>query len=118
MTWIRRTSETPTASTVPQPLGKPGGPGLFHIKGLQLPPYIQHVRDQIMAQGKTESQATGEAVGIVENWAAGHDGHGHAVHPDVQAAASANIAKWKADIAEAHARGGAKRSAFDRFWDR
>lgn len=34
-----RTAETPTASTVHHPFGSPSGPGLFHVKGLQLPAY-------------------------------------------------------------------------------
>jgi hypothetical protein len=37
---LNRTAETPTASTVHEPLGKPGGPGLWHRKSWQLPPYI------------------------------------------------------------------------------
>jgi hypothetical protein len=104
----QRTAQTAEASTVPEPHGKPGG-GLFGIKGLMAPPYIEHVAGELMKQGRDESSAYHEAVGIVENWAAGHDGHGNRVHPDVQAAAAANIAKWKADIVKAHAGGGAAR---------
>ena len=98
-----RTAQTPIASTVPEPHGKPGGPGLFHHKGWQAPPYIQHVAGALMKQGRSESDAYHAAVGIVENWAAGHDGKGHKVHPDVQAAAIKNIAEWKALIAATHA---------------
>lgn len=92
----RRTAETPIASTVHEPLGKPGGPGLFHHKGLQLPAYIQHVAHRLLAQGHDESRAIEMAIGIVRNWAHGHDGHGNNVHPDVQAAAAAAIAEWDA----------------------
>ena len=42
------------------------------------------------------------AVGIVRGWAEGRTGKGH-VHPDVQAAAAAAIAKWEAAKAAAHA---------------
>src|SRR5215475_531527 len=94
-----RTAETPVASTVHEPLGKPGGPGLFHHKGLQLPAYIQHVAHHLVAQGHPVSQAIGMAVGIVRNWAHGHDGHGNRVHPDVQAAAAKAMAQWEADKA-------------------
>ena len=94
------TAQTGTASTAPEPFGKPGGPGLWHHKGLQLPPYIQHVAHHLVAQGHDESKAIGMAVGIVRNWAEGHDGHGHQVHPDVQAAAAKNIAQWEADKAK------------------
>jgi HK97 family phage prohead protease len=89
------TAKTAEASTVHEPLGKPGGPGLFHHKGLQLPAYIQHVAHRLLAQGHDESKAIEMAVGIVKNWAAGHDGHGNKVHPDVQAAAARAVAEWE-----------------------
>ena len=38
----------------------------------------------------------------MKNWAAGHDGHGNAVHPDVQAAAVKAVAEWEAAKAAAH----------------
>ena len=89
------TAKTAEASTVHEPLGKPTGPGLWHHKGMQLPPYIQHVAHHLVAE-HGESRAIEMAVGIVKNWAEGHDGHGNAVHPDVQAAAAKNIAEWEA----------------------
>lgn len=98
-----RTAQTPAASTVHEPVGKPGGPGLWHHKNLQLPAYIQHVANELRGQGHGESEAVEMAVGIVKNWAAGHDGHGHAVHPDVQAAAAKNVAEWEKLRAQAHA---------------
>jgi HK97 family phage prohead protease len=90
------TAQTATASTVHEPVGRPGGPGLWHRKGLQLPPYIQHVANELRAQGHGESEAVEMAVGIIKDWAAGHDGHGNRVHPDVQAAAAKNAAQWEA----------------------
>lgn len=89
------TARTPIASTVPEPLGKPGGPGLFHHKGLQLPPYIQHVAHEMLKKGKSESEAIQMALGIVKKWAAGGGG----VHPDVQAAAAKAVAEWEKDKA-------------------
>src|SRR6516164_4374210 len=111
--WLRdvyRTAHTAEASTVHEPIGKPGGPGLWHHKTMQLPAYIQHVAHHLIAQGHDESTAIEEAVGIVKNWAAGHDGHGRHVHPDVQAAAAKNIADWEALKAKAHASTGTRRS--------
>jgi HK97 family phage prohead protease len=96
-----RTAETPVASTVHEPFGSPAGPGLFHVKGLELPAYIQHVAHHLLMHG--ESNAIEMAVGIVKDWAAGHDGHGHQVHPDVQAAAAKAVAQWEAAKAAAHA---------------
>jgi len=98
------TAKTAEASTVHEPLGKPSGPGLWHHKGMQLPAYIQHVAHHLIAQGRDESRAIEMAVGIVKNWAAGHDGHGNKVHPDVQAAAAKNIAQWEALKAKASGR--------------
>jgi hypothetical protein len=72
------------------------GQGLWHHKGWQLPAYIQHVANDLIASGHSESRAVEMAVGIVKNWAAGHDGHGHAVHPDTQTKAAAAVAEWEA----------------------
>lgn len=93
---IARTAETPVASTVHEPVGNPAGPGLWHHQGMQLPAYIQHVANRLRDQGHGESNAVQMAVGIVKNWAAGHDGHGNQVHPDVQAAAVKAVAEWEA----------------------
>jgi HK97 family phage prohead protease len=72
------------------------GQGLWHHKGWQLPAYIQHVANDLIESGHSESRAIEMAVGIVKNWAHGHDGHGHTVHPDTQAKAAAAIAEWEA----------------------
>jgi hypothetical protein len=37
---VKLTPRTPEASTVVKPTVPPGGPGLFHIKGRNLPPYL------------------------------------------------------------------------------
>lgn len=95
------TAKTGEASTVHEPLGRPGGPGLWHNKARQLPAYIQHVAHHLIASGHDESRAIGMAVGIVKNWAAGHDGHGHRVSAEVQAAAAKNIAQWEREKAGA-----------------
>src|ERR1700730_4426288 len=96
------TAETAAASTVPEPFGKPSGPGLWHVKGMMLPAYIQHVAHDLLESGAagSVSQAIAMAVGIVKKWAAGvpvggerkvgsktnkHSGH---IHPDVRAAAA------------------------------
>ena len=100
-TLIARTAETPVASTVHEPFGNPAGPGLWHHQGLQLPAYIQHVAHHLVAQGHPESQAIRIAVGVVRNWAEGHDGKGNRIHPDVQAAAVKAMAEWDAAKAEA-----------------
>lgn len=104
-----RTAETPTASTVHEPFGSPAGPGLFHVKGLELPAYVQHVAHHLAALGHPESQAISMAVGVIRDWAQGRtpNGKGH-VHPDVQAAASKALAEWEAAKAAAHGKGRAR----------
>jgi len=98
-----RTAETPIVSTVHNPFGSPAGPGLFRVKGLQLPAYIQNVAHAFARSGLPESEAIRRAVGVVQDWAAGRtpNGKGH-VHPDVQAAAARAIAEWEAAKAAAH----------------
>lgn len=110
---VKFTPRTPEASTVPQPTVPPGGPGLFHIKGKQLPPYVQHLYKHLVGRyGKHDAYRV--AVGVVQKWAKGihpggrsKDGKGGRVHADVQAAAARNVGEWEADKAEAHARSAA-----------
>lgn len=107
---ITLTPRTPEASTVPEPTVPPGGPGLFHIKGRELPPYVQHLWHHL-APKYGKHKAYGMAVGIVKKWAAGvnpggwktKSGKGKRTHPDVQAAAAKNVAEWEKDKADAHA---------------
>lgn len=111
------TAETKTASTVPEPFGKPGGPGLWHVKGMELHPYLQHLAHDLLENGsaKSEGQAIRMAWGIIRKWARGipvggerkvgskkHPHVGH-IHPDVQAAAAAAVADMRAKQARAHA---------------
>lgn len=101
---VKLTPHTAEASTVDKPTRPPGGPGLFHVKGLHLPPYIQHLWFHLVKE-YGEKKAYGVAVGIVKKWKSGinpggrHPGH---VHADVQAAASRNVAQWEEDRAKAH----------------
>src|SRR5262249_49634863 len=99
-----RTAETPAASTVHHPFGSPSGPGLFHVKGLQLPAYIQNVAHAFRRKGLSESEAIQRAVGVVRDWASGRAPGGGRVHPDVQAAAIKAVAEWEAAKAAAHGR--------------
>ena len=118
------TAETPTATSVPEPFGRPGGPGLWHVKGMMLPYYIQHVAHDLLEAGSASSvsSAIQMAVGIVRKWSQGipvggetkvgkkpgHPGH---IHPDVQAAASDAMAQWEAKRAKAHAQAAANAAA-------
>jgi hypothetical protein len=68
---------------------------LWKHKGWQLPAYIQHVANDLIASGHSESQAVQLAVGIIKNWAAGHDGKGGKVSAETQAKAAAALAEWE-----------------------
>lgn len=96
---VSLTPHTPEASTVDKPTVPPGGPGLFHHKGLHLPPYIQHLWFHLVKEyGK--SKAYGVAVGVVKKWAAGVNPggkHPTRTHADVRAAAARNVAEWEQD---------------------
>lgn len=115
--WVVLTPRTAEASTVPQPTVPPGGPGLFHVKGLQLPPYVQHLYKHLVGRyGKHGAYRV--AVGVVKKWAQGVHPGGRArggrqgrVHGDVQAAAQRNVAEWESDIEKAHEHSGEHRAA-------
>jgi hypothetical protein len=100
------TARTPEASTVPEPFAKSPKPGLWHVEGMMLPAYVQHVAHALLEMGhaKDEQGAIKMAVGVVHDWAKGRvpNGKGH-VHPDVQAAAAKADAQWQAKRATAHA---------------
>jgi len=102
---VKFTPRTPEASTVVKPTVPPGGPGLFHIKGRNLPPYMEHLWFHLVQRyGKHDAYRV--ANGIVHKWAAGINPggkHPTKTHPDVRAAAQRNIAEWEKDKADAHA---------------
>jgi hypothetical protein len=113
------TAQTAAASTVHHPFGSPSGPGLFRVKGLELPAYVQNIAHALQRSGsaKTESQAIEMAVGIVKRWAAGIGTKGKKVHPDVQAAAAKAVAEWEAAKAAAHSHANEDGAAMSLTWN-
>ena len=90
------------------------GKNLFGIPGAQLPAYIQHVYNDLVQKGRPPGGATYRlAVGIVKNWAAGHDGKGGKVNADTQAKAQKAIAEWERLKARARADNVKKEHAVD-----
>jgi phage head maturation protease len=73
--------------------------GLWHHKGMQLPAFIQHLANDLIADGHPTSQAIQMAIGICQRWARG----GGDVKPETQAKAATAIAEWEALKAKAHA---------------
>lgn len=67
-----------------------------------LPPYIQHVAHDLVDSGHSESHAIEMAIGIIKNWAHGHNGKGGKVHADTQAAAQLALKQWEEKKARAH----------------
>jgi hypothetical protein len=98
---IQLSAETGRLATEHHPFGKPGGPGLWGVKGMELPPYIQNIARALLRTGraKTLSQAIAIARGASKRWAAG----GGNVRPEVRAASAATSADWSAKQARAHA---------------
>jgi chemotaxis protein histidine kinase CheA len=92
-------AQTPALSTVHHPLGRPGGPGLFRVKDLQLPAYIQNIAAALERSGHLESQAIQLAIGACQRWASGAG----KVSPEVRAAAAKALVEWEAAKARAHA---------------
>lgn len=95
---VELSAQTPVLSTVHHPLGSPSGPGLFRVRGLQLPAYIQNIARALIRSGHPESQAIELAIGACQRWARG----GGKVSPDVRAAAAKALAEWEGDKAVAH----------------
>jgi hypothetical protein len=114
------TAQTAAASTIPHPFGSPSGPGLWHMKGAELDPYIQNVAHALLRSGSagTRSQAIRMAYGLVQNWAQGRTGGGKGhVHPDVQAAAAKAIAHMDALRAAAHSHANEDGAAMSLTWN-
>ena len=72
--------------------------GLWHHKGMQLPAYVQHVANDLIASGHPESEAVQMAIGIIKNWATGQGN----VKPDTRAKAVAALAEWERLKAQSH----------------
>jgi peptidoglycan hydrolase-like protein with peptidoglycan-binding domain len=87
-------------ATVHEPVGKPGGKGLWGHKGMQLPAYIQHIANDLREKrGMTTSRAVATAIAAVKRWAVG----GGKVDATTHAAAIKAVAEWEALKAASHA---------------
>lgn len=81
------------------------GHGLWGIPHAQLPAKIQHVYNDLVESGHPVGGPTYRlAVGIVKNWAAGHDGKGNRVGGKTQAEALAAMTEFEKLRAKAKAR--------------
>jgi hypothetical protein len=96
---IELSAETGTLATTPHPFGKPGGPGLWGVKHMELPPYVQNIAHALLRTGraKTLSEAIAMAKAATARWE-----HGKNTTPEVRAASAATDADWEAKRARAH----------------
>lgn len=93
-------AQTAALEATPAPIGKPGGPGLYNVRGAKHSNYFEQVRNALMTRrGVSEGTAHAMTWGILRRWARG-GGH---VHPEVQAAAVKALAEEAATAASAKA---------------
>lgn len=97
---LNLSAQTARLAATPAPRGRPGGPGLYHVKGLGHTDYLQQiVKALIEKRGMPPGKAYAIARGAIRRWMRG-GGH---VHPEVRAAAGAAEAGELARQARAHA---------------
>lgn len=96
---VELSARTAMLEATPAPIGKPGGPGLYHVKGLGHSAYFEQVRNGLMKRGMPEGKASAITWSTLRRWAAG----GGKVHPEVQAAARKALAEEEAKAAQAKA---------------
>ena len=97
---IGLSAETPRLAVTPAPYGKPGGPGLYGVKGLKHSDYLEQIVHALMTKrGMDKGRATAIARGAIRKWMRG-DGK---VHPEVRAAAGLAEAEELKAQARAHA---------------
>jgi hypothetical protein len=93
-------ARTAMLERTPAPRGRPGGPGLYHVKGLGHTAYEQQiVKALIEKRGMPPGKAYAIARAAIRKWSRG-GGH---VHPEVRAAAGRAEAGEIARQARAHA---------------
>jgi 8-oxo-dGTP pyrophosphatase MutT (NUDIX family) len=94
---MAKSAETPYLSSHHAPIGHEG---LWHSKNppLQLPAYIQNIRNALMRSGMDERKAHAMAVAAVERWAKGDLKWGPTRHvtPEVRAASADAVRQWEA----------------------
>jgi hypothetical protein len=87
--------KTPELSVTHAPIGHEG---VWHSKKppLQLPAYIQNIRNALMRNGHGEQESHALAVAAVKRWAKGDLKWGkHKITPEVIAASKKALAEWE-----------------------
>jgi hypothetical protein len=96
---IDLSARTAMLERTPAPRGAPGGPGLYHVKGLGHSDYLQQiVKALIEKRGMPPGRAYAIARGAIRKWMRG----GGKVHPEVRAAAAGAETQELRAQAQAH----------------
>ena len=83
---VELSAKTAMLEATPAPRGKPGGPGLYDVRGMGHTDYVQQiVKALIEKRGMDPHRAYAVARGAIRRWMRGGSG----VHPEVRAAAAA-----------------------------
>ena len=96
---IELSAQTGRLAATPAPYGRPGGPGLYGVKGNKHSDYFEQIVKALMEKrGMDKGRASAVAWGVLRKWSRG-GGH---VHPEVRAAAAGALAKEGEARARAH----------------
>jgi hypothetical protein len=95
---ISLSAQTGRLAVQPAPIGRPGGPGAYDVKGMQFPPYFQNIRNALIRSGHSVGSASAITWGSIRKWAGGSGN----VHPEVRAAAQKALADLGTMSARAH----------------
>ena len=97
---LELSAQTARLAVTPAPRGRPGGPGLYDVKGMGHSPYLQNiVKALISKRGMEPGKAYAIARSAIRKWGRG-GGH---VHPEVRTAATAAESEEVAKQARARA---------------
>jgi len=96
---VNLSAETGRLAVTPAPYGKPGGPGLYGVKGNKHSDYEEQIVQALMRKGMDKGKATAIARSSIRRWMAG----GGKVSPEVRAASGVAEAQEIAAQARAHA---------------
>lgn len=107
-TAVELSAETARLAVTPAPRGRPGGPGLYRVKGNEHSPYLQQVvKALIEKRGMPPGRAYGIARASIRKWGA------KSKHPEVRAAATGAEAMEIAAQARAHAHANGRADAIE-----
>ena len=68
---VELSAETGRLAVTPAPYGKPGGPGLYGIKGNKHSDYVEQIVHALMRKGMDKGKATAIARGSIRRWMRG-----------------------------------------------